>query len=147
MADINYNNNSSWLENENTFNDIIDYFFTSRKITNTIEKIDENLERKTIKESKTLNFLAIHFPLENISKSLKNNSEQNNKILIEIWGDKKYHYKGSIETNSNIIPDLLIELKEDTQIFVKIISNEKNYISFIPINKRYQKDYNDLNLK
>jgi hypothetical protein len=148
MADINYNQNSSWLESDNTYNDVIDYFFTSRKITNNIEKIDEsNLERKIIKETKIVNFLAIHFPIENISKSLKDSNKESNIIQIEIWGDRKYHYKGNLETNSSTIPDFLIELKEDSQIFVKIISNGKNYISFIPINKRYQKENTDLNIK
>nr|QFG74291.1 MAG: hypothetical protein [Megaviridae environmental sample] len=144
MADLNNKNlHSEWLNNKHISNNIIDYFFTQRKVTETIEELNDKLERIKKKVTSVYNFLAINFPVDKIIKKLNINN-QNINIEIEIWGDKEYHFKGSINTLSGDIPNLLIRLKNDTQIFVKIILSDQNYISFIPINKRYQSGDNIL---
>ena len=142
---LQYNTNSEWLNqisNDHTIDNMIDYFFTQRRV-NEVEEIidDKTLERKTKKSNKIYNFLAINIPaiqFKNISNLI---------IDIEIWGDDKFNFKGLIIKKDGEIPDLLLKLKEDKTIFVKLIFKErindvdknlKTCISFIPVIKRYQ---------
>ena len=133
---------SAFDSNDHKFNNIkyqnsIDHFFTQRKIIDTEEYIDKNMNRKKRKVTTNYNFLALNFP----NSILKKNAEL---IKIEIWGDKGYNYNGTLKDNNGDIPHLLIRLKGDTEIFVKlnvIIENSnKNFVSFIQVPKRYQVD-------
>ena len=139
MADLNkLNTNSQWLENNSNIvndNNIIDYFFTQRKVTEFIEKINPNLERTQKKISKTYNFLAINFPVHKIITKL-DLIQSDVEVHIEIYGDKHFHYSGIIKTINGEIPNLLLKLKNDSQMFVKFTMKNNNYINFIPINKR-----------
>jgi hypothetical protein len=132
---------SEWLNQINNINSIennIDYFFTQRKVTEIEEIIDEKtLERKKNKVNHLYNFLAINLP----TNSFK--SYQNLIIDIEIWGDNNYNFKGSFVKQDGEIPHIMIKLKEDKNIFVKLIFKDndklnKTYISFIPVTKRFQ---------
>ena len=134
-------NNSEWLHqinNENTIENVIDHFFTQRKVTEYEETIDEKtLERKKKKNSYTYNFLAINFPTT-LFKSLTNLH-----IDVDIWGDEKFNFKGTIIKHEGEIPHLMLKLKDDKILFLKLIfrDNEKiikTFISFIPVIKRYQ---------
>ena len=134
-----YDNNttSTWL-NDKKVDNVIDYFFTQRKITEYEEIIEpKTLERKKQKWNRTYNFLAINFPL------IPYKNLQNLSIDIEIWGDEMYNFKGTLTKNDGDMPHLLIKLKEDKTIFVKLILKTddtvcKTFITFIPIIKRYQ---------
>jgi|SaaInlStandDraft_7_1057024.scaffolds.fasta_scaffold02590_8 hypothetical protein len=124
--------NSLWSSNIDHSNNL-DYFFTQRKIIETKEYVDEKtMERKEKQETITHNFLAINFP----------DGKDNTKIDVELWGDNGFNYKGCIINEKGNIPNLLLKLNKDTQIFVKLIYNHENdkktYIHFISINKRYQ---------
>lgn len=131
---------SDWLNqlnNLNTIENTIDYFFTQRKVTEFEEILDEKtLERKTKKNVAIHNFLAINFPI-NYFKHY-----QLLEIDIEIWGDNKFNFKGKLLREDGEIPHLMIKLKEDKNIFVKLIFKDskltKTFISFIPITRRYQ---------
>jgi hypothetical protein len=137
MSNIKPFNKLNWLKQIN-YNDNIDYFFTQRKVVETTEYVDEStLERKEKKENITHNFLAINLPV------LK---EEYNKVNIEVWGDKGYNYEGCIINYKGNTPNLILKLLEDTEIFVKLIykneekeNDNKTYISFINVLKRYQK--------
>ena len=131
------NNNSEWLHqinNDNTIENLIDHFFTQRKVTEYEETIDEKtLERKKKKNICIYNFLAINFPTT-LFKSLTNLH-----IDVEIWGDEKFNFKGTIIKQEGEIPIKM----NDKMIFLKLIfrDNEKiikTFISFIPVIKRYQ---------
>ena len=135
------NNNSEWLHqlnNDNTIENLIDHFFTQRKVTEYEESIDEKtLERKKKKNICIYNFLAINFPTT-LFKSLTNLH-----IDVEIWGDEKFNFKGTIIKQEGEMPHLMLKLKDDKIIFLKLIfrDNEKiikTFISFIPVIKRYQ---------
>lgn len=133
---IGYDPDSVWENNINHEN-IIDYFFTQRKITEYEEIVDKSLERKTKKKIVTHNFLAINLP-NNLLKNIKDLS-----VDIEIWGDKKYHYKGRLQNMNGTFPSLLVKLDTDKELFVKLFykdenSTVKNIVKFIPILKRYQ---------
>ena len=141
MSLLNFEQNSNWLSQETNLNSIennIDYFFTQRKVNELEEYIDEKtLERKKKKTCSIYNFLAINFPVNNFKNHISL------KIDIEIWGDMMFNFKGTIIKNDGDIPHLLVKLKEDKHIFVKIIFKDddklhKTFISFIPITKRYQ---------
>ncbi len=131
---------SDWLNqlnNLNTIENTIDYFFTQRKVTEFEEILDEKtLERKTKKNVAIHNFLAINFPI-NYFKHY-----HLLEIDIEIWGDNKFNFKGKLLREDGEIPHLMIKLKEDKNIFVKLIFKDskltKTFISFIPITRRYQ---------
>ena len=136
------NNNSEWLNqlnNDNIVDNIIDHFFTQRKVVEYEEIIDEKtLDRKTIKHNCIFNFLAINFPITSYFKNLDKFS-----ISVEIWGDEKFNFKGTITKEDGEVPHLLLKLKEDKMIFIKLIfiANEKiikTFITFIPVIKRYQ---------
>ncbi len=139
MALFKSDNQSDWLNQINTnIDNNIDYFFTQRKVNDFVDTLDEKtLERKTQKVCNIFNFLAINFP----THLFKNN---NNLIIdIEIWGDNMFNFKGIINKQDGDIPHILIKLKEDKNIFVKLIFKEgekilKTYISFIPVTKRFQ---------
>ncbi len=141
MSYLNQDNQSDWLNQINNVNSIennIDYFFTQRKVTEVIELIDEKtLERKKKKIKLVSNFLAINMP----TQFFKNYAILT--IDIEIWGDNMFHFKGSIVKHDGEIPQFMIKLKEDKNIFIKLIFKDndklqKTFISFIPITKRYQ---------
>ena len=140
MALFKLDNQSEWLTqlNSTSIDNNIDYFFTQRKVNEHIDTLDEKtLERKTQKVCNVYNFLAINFP----THLFKNN--HNLVIDIEIWGDNMYNFKGTITKDEGEIPHMMIKLKEDKQIFVKLIFKEddkilKTYISFIPVTKRFQ---------
>jgi hypothetical protein len=131
---------SDWLNqiNDQTIDNCIDYFFTQRRITEVEDIIDDKtLERKKKKIQCIYNFLAINFP----STLFKNC--QHLIIDIEIWGDEKFNFSGSITKTNGEIPHLMLKLKDDKNIFIKLIFRDndkmiKTYISFIPVIKRYQ---------
>ncbi len=132
---------SEWLNQISNINSIennIDYFFTQRKVNEIEEIIDEKtLERKKTKVCHIYNFLAINLP----TNSFK--SYQNLIIDIEIWGDNNYNFKGTFIKQDGEIPHIMVKLKEDKNIFVKLIFKDndklnKTYISFIPVTKRFQ---------
>jgi hypothetical protein len=133
-------NTSEWLNNinENNIDTTIDYFFTQRKVTEYEEIIEEKtLLRKKKKYNRIYNFLAINFPI------LQFKNVPNLTIDIEIWGDEKFNFKGSIKKEDGDIPHLMLKLKDDKIIFVKLIfhdndKNTKTFINFIQVNKRYQ---------
>lgn len=135
------NNGSEWLSqlnNEHNVDNSIDYFFTQRKVTEYEETIDEKtLERKKKKIQCMYNFLAINFPITQF-KGIANLT-----IDVEIWGDEKFNFKGSINKLEGEMPHLLLKLKEDKNLFTKLIFKDtektlKTFICFIPIIKRYQ---------
>lgn len=141
MSLLNYEPSSEWLNQSNNFNNtenIIDYFFTQRKVNDMEEYIDDKtLERKKKTICHTFNFLAINFPIA----YFKNYTSLN--IDIEIWGDMMFNYKGTIVKHEGELPHLMIKLKEDKIIFVKLTFKDgdklnKTYITFITVNKRYQ---------
>ena len=145
MTAFKYNNDSEWLNqinNEHTIDNTIDYFFTQRRVTECEDVLDDKtLERKNIKSNKVYNFLAINIPCSQF-KNIPNLS-----IEVEIWGDDKFNFKGSIIKHDGEIPHLMLKLKEDKTIFVKlifkektneVIKNLKTFICFIPVIKRYQ---------
>ena len=132
---------SEWLNQINNINSIennIEFFFTQRKVTEIDEVIDEKtLERKKNKVNHVYNFLAINLP----TNTFKN--YQNLIIDIEIWGDNNYNFKGSFIKQDGEMPHIMIKLKEDKNIFVKLIFRDndklnKTYIRFIPVTKRFQ---------
>ena len=141
MASLFQNEQSNWLNQINNVNSIennIDYFFTQRKVTDIEEIIDEKtLERKKIKKNVIYNFLAINFPTSMFKHY------ESYYIDIEIWGDNMFNFKGTIKKNDGEFPHLMVKLKEDKIIFVKLIFKDddklhKTFISFIPVTKRYQ---------
>lgn len=125
-----------------------DYFFTQRNMKENHEYLDKNMNRKNKKISIIYNFLAINIPIYN---------EKNNFIIdIEIFGDSGYHYKGTITSFNNIVPNIMIPLKGDKKIFIHgeckeiiepKIENNKHYMCFIDVPKRFQSiDDNLVNL-
>ncbi len=123
----------------------IDYFFTQRNMKENHEYLDKNMNRKNKKISIIYNFLAINIPTYN---------EKNNFMIdIEIFGDSGYHYKGTISSFNNIVPNVMIPLKGDKKIFVhgeckeSTLENNKHYMCFIDVPKRFQSiDENLVNL-
>ena len=140
MALFKSDNQSEWLTqlNSNTVDNNIDYFFTQRKVNEFNDVLDEKtLERKTQKVCSVYNFLAINLPTHLFKNS------HNLFIDVEIWGDNMFNFKGTINKQDGEIPHIMIKLKEDKNIFVKLIFKEnekilKTYISFIPVTKRFQ---------
>ena len=129
----------------NCFNNIekhyqnIDYFFTQRNMKENHEYLDKNMNRKNKKVSIIYNFLAINIPTYN---------EKNDFIIeLEIFGDSGYHYKGTITSYNNIVPNIMIPLKGDKKIFIHCEckellesknENNKHYTCFIDVPKRFQ---------
>ena len=124
----------------NNHNDIIDHFFTQRKVTEHEDIIDKNMNRKKKKKDTTYNFIAITIPYYDY---IDNNEV---KVEIKIWGDEGFKYVGNVLGKEGSIPSLLLKLNTDKELFVnlKIIyqkgeeQNEKEYVTFINIPKRYQ---------
>ena len=124
----------------NNHNDVIDHFFTQRKVTEYEDVIDKNMNRKKKKKEYTYNFIAINIPYYNQIDS------DVIKVDIKIWGDEQLKYTGSMISNEGMVPSVLIKLHTDKQLFVnlKLIiqkgddSSEKEYVTFITIPKRYQ---------
>jgi hypothetical protein len=140
MALFKSDNQSDWLNqlNSSIVDNNIDYFFTQRKVNEFVDVLDEKtLDRKTQKVCSIFNFLAINLPTHLFKNS------HNLLIDVEIWGDNMFNFKGTINKQDGEIPHIMIKLKEDKNIFVKLIFKEtdkilKTYISFIPVTKRFQ---------
>ena len=144
MANIDEAFNSKFNENItkiNNNNDIIDYFFTQRKVTEYEEYIDKkNMERKKRKKDVNYNFIAVNIP------SYLHLDSDDITIEIKIWGDEQFKYTGSMKNYEGNPPGLLLKLGTDKQIFInlKLILkkgdeiSEKEYVTFIGIPKRYQ---------
>jgi hypothetical protein len=130
----------------------IDYFFTQRTLTEEREYIDKQMNRKTKKVKVIHNFLAINIPsvYETTSGLNEVNDDNDDKPIsfdIELFGDKGYHYKGSITSHQGIVPNLIVPLKGDKKIFVLVVQKEPNtkrWTNFIEVSKRYQ-TFNDDN--
>jgi hypothetical protein len=45
---------------------------------------------------------------------------------IKIFGDKGYHYEGSISSFEGVIPNFMIQVNEDKKIFVNIVCKFKD---------------------
>lgn len=137
MSSIGFNPKSDWLSKIEYHTNKIDTFFTQRKVSETEEYIDQKtLERKEKQINKIYNFLAINFPMKDYKNLL---------INVEIWGDISFRYKGEMTIIEGDIPNLLLKLGKDKQLFIKLIyiNKENNniydtYIDFIPVLKRYQ---------
>jgi hypothetical protein len=146
MADLGEAFNT--LKNSNKTFQSLDYFFTQRSLTETQEYIDKNLMRQDKKIKLTHNFLAINIPT-NISTITQSgqNIDKPYAFDIKIFGDKGYHYEGSISSFEGVIPNFMIQVNEDKKIFVNIVckfkdSNNniflKEFINFIDVPKRFQ---------
>ena len=133
------------LNKDNINLENIDYFFTQRNMKESHEYLDKNMNRKNKQVNIIYNFLAISIPIYAVT--------DNNEFTynIQIFGDSGYHYKGSIKSFKNTVPNLMIPLKGDKKIFIHINYNENNIkesICFIEVPKRFQSiDLNTLNLK
>ena len=66
----------------NNHNDVIDHFFTQRRVTEHEDIIDKNMNRKKKKKDTTYNFIAITIPYYEYIES--NEVE----IEVKIWGDE-----------------------------------------------------------
>lgn len=135
-----FNNKFENTIQSNNHNDIIDHFFTQRKVTEYEDYIDKNMNRKKKKKEFVYNFIAITIPYYKIIDSNEIN------VDIKIWGDEGFKYLGSSKSNEGLIPSLLLKLNSDKQLFVNlkvsVLNNEepeeKEYVTFITIPKRYQ---------
>ena len=136
MADFTTVFNNDIFEEEYSKSNQIDYFFTKRTTSYTKEVIQKDLTRKNQKFTCTNNFIVLNLNFDNV--------KEEDVILVEIWGDKGYYYQGKISESKGIFPLIALKLKDDSQIFLKlIIQNEDkptNYINFINIPKKYQVD-------
>ena len=131
----------------NTFQ-TIDYFFTQRALTETQEYLDKNLKRQDKKIKLTHNFLALNIPTNiSIITQSGQNIDKLYSFDIKIFGDKGYHYEGTISSFEGVIPNFMIQVKEDKKIFINIVckfkdSNNnifiKEFINFIEVPKRFQ---------
>lgn len=136
------------FETNTNHEQLIDYFFTQRKVTEYEEYIDQkDMLRKKKKSIRTYNWLALNLPTKFFDKvNLNNNFE----IIIEIWGDKQHHFEGTFNRKKGIIPHILIKLNGDTQIFVKLKfkmnDTDKIFTNFIQIPKRYQINPENINI-
>jgi hypothetical protein len=68
-------------------------------------------------------------------------------VKIEIWGDTKYYYSGTLSNDKGESPHLMLQLDDDKQVFIKLeyydnttdgLKLLKLFTTFIPILKRYQ---------
>lgn len=113
----------------------ISYFFTQRKISETTEAYNNNMEIITKDINYTQNYVAIVIPKR----------DNNLPLIIEIHGDNGYEYTGKITSYTQNNPDLLIPLQDDKQIFVKItfdsidgMNDHPGFKTFIHIPSRYR---------
>ncbi len=142
MASINEAFNSNFEGNNMKINnDVIDYFFTQRKVTEYEEYIDkESMERKKRKKEETYNFIAVNIP-----NNFHNNYDDIN-VEVKIWGDEGFKYSGNIKKSEGNFPGILLKLNTDKQLFIELkmeIKNvdeieEKEFVTFTSIPKRYQ---------
>ena len=140
MADFGTVFNNEIFDQQFSKSNQIDYFFTKRTTNYTKEVINKDLSRTDKKFSTINNFIVLNINLENI--------QFDDIIHVEIWGDKGYYYQGKICENKGIFPLFSLKLKDDTQIFLKLIIESKdskntNYINFINIPKKYQNESPD----
>ncbi len=142
MANFNeaFNSNFENMVNINN-NDVIDNFFTQRKVTEYEEYIDEKtMQRKKKKKDIVYNFLALNIPY-----SLHVNND-NISIDINIWGDEGFKHNGTLKNLNGSFPGLIFKLSTDKRVFINLkilFENEdkkeqKEYVTFIDIPKRYQ---------
>jgi len=126
----------------------LDYFFTQRTLNENQDYIDKNLKRLNKKIKITHNFLALNIPtnISTISQSGQN-IDKPFAFDIKIFGDKGYHYEGTISSFEGVIPNFMIQVKEDKKIFVNIVYKFKDstnnilikeFINFIEVPKRFQ---------
>lgn len=123
-------------------NDIIDCFFTQRKVTEYEEYLDKNMNRKKKKKDITYNFMAINLPYYSYIDS----TNQQIKVDLKIWGDENFKYSGSITSSEGHVPSILLKLGSDKQLFINLKlytkkgeeTEEKEFVTFIAIPKRYQ---------
>ena len=137
MADISQAFNNRKEKKYDNTSDNFDHFFTQRKVTESIEFLDTNLNRKHKKNNTVYNFLAINLPTAFTKLSFDHD------LHIEIWGDIHYRYTGKICNSEGFFPHFLVRLFGDTQIFIKLtaLNGSKQTmvkIGFINIPKRYQ---------
>ena len=126
----------------------IDYFFTQRTLMEEQEYIDKNMNRKTKKIKVIHNFLSLNIPtILTIQTSEGNTTDKPMGFDIDIYGDDGYHYKGTITSYKGVIPNFMIPIKGDKQLFVNINykfndNNEnaqtKEFVNFIDVPKRFQ---------
>ena len=92
----------------------LDYFFTQRALNENQEYIDKHLTRQNKKIKITHNFLALNIPT-NISTITQTgqNIDKPFGFDIKIFGDKGYHYEGSISSFEGTIPNFMIQVNED----------------------------------
>jgi hypothetical protein len=140
MADFGTVFNSEIFNEEFSKSNQIDYFFTKRTTVYTKEIINKDLSRSNKKVSTINNFIVLNNNIENINPD--------DTIFVEIWGDHGYYYQGKMCDNKGIFPLFALKLKDDTQIFLKLIIDSKtstntNYISFISIPKKYQNEIDE----
>ncbi len=133
---------------ENHFNinhsDNIDHFFTQRKVTEYEEYLDKNMNRKKKKKDFTYNFIAINIPYNSYVRN------ETIEVNANIWGDEGFKYVGSLICKEGYVPNILLRLAADKQLFInlKVITkngeeiNEKEHVTFISIPKRYQVEPN-----
>jgi hypothetical protein len=134
--------------NNNKLLPSIEYFFMQKVLHEEGEIIDDNLNRINTKKKIIHNYLCLDIPTHdtiNISNQLVEECKSYN---IDIYGDKGYIYKGKIEPYNNSILNLMIPIKNDKQFFinVKINDNNKQYINFITVPKKYLNNDIDDNL-
>ena len=142
MADFTTVFNNEIFEEEYSKSNQIDYFFTKRTTSYTKEVIQKDLSRKDQKFTCTNNFIVLNLNFDNV--------REEDVILVEIWGDKGYYYQGKISDSKGNFPLIALKLKEDSQIFLKLIiknndDKSTNYINFINIPKKYQLEDDDNN--
>ena len=124
----------------NNHSDIIDYFFTQRKVTEYEEILDKNMNRIKKKKDNIYNFIAINVPHYQYVESTEV------IVGLKIWGDECFKYVGSITNIEGNVPSILLKLDTDKQLFINLKvrikkgeeMNEKEYVTFINIPKRYQ---------
>ena len=123
----------------------IDHFFTQRSLIEEQEFIDKNMTRKTNNIKVVHNFLAINIPINDTGNI---GTTKPCGFDIEIFGDKGYRYKGTVETHHGICPNFIVPIKGDKKMFIninyKFTDNDTNtfkeYTSFIEVPKRFQMD-------
>lgn len=120
--------------------DDIDHFFTQRKVSEYEEYLDKNMNRKKRKKDIIYNFIAINVPYYQYINN------ETLEIKANIWGDEGFKYIGVFNNTEGYVPSILLRLGADKQLFInlKVVvkngdeKNEKEYVTFVTIPKRYQ---------
>lgn len=133
---------SAKIKNHHKLNntDEIDHFFTQRKVTEFEEYLDKNMNRKKNKKEFTYNFIAINIPCYYYIDKCEIN------VKAKIWGDEGFKYTGTLNNIEGYMPNILLRLGTDKQLFLNLVVitkngddiTEKEYITFVNIPKRYQ---------